>query len=111
MGLAEREVERVEWGRLTELAGSAERVGPALQRLLSARTAEESTGSYWQLENHVVAQASILEAAEPTVSVLVAALADERPRHVRIAGLDLLFQILSDQPHEPELRRGHNDLV
>lgn len=73
MGLAEREIERVNWGQFTELAGSAERVGLALQRLLSAPTAEEATECYWQLENHVVAQASIFEAAEPTVSVLVAA--------------------------------------
>ena len=45
------------------------------------------------------------------VSALVAALVDPRPRHVRIAVLDLLFQIVCGEPHEEEIARGNHDLT
>jgi hypothetical protein len=83
MGLAELDTARIEWRDLSEAAGT--------------------TAAYWRLENHLVVQGSVFEAAEPSVSVLVAALADERPRHVRVSILDLLFQILNGGPDHSEV--------
>jgi hypothetical protein len=102
IGLAEREIERISWGRLKEANGSASEIGPALRRMLDARGPQEASTAYWQLENHVVVQGEVFEAAEATVSVLVAAFADERPRHVRIAALELLYQILAGEPNQSQ---------
>lgn len=93
--MAEHIIAIVDWKALRAASGAAECVGAGLSRLLSAPTDAEVEVAYWQIENHAVAQGSLFEAAEMTVSVLVAAFADERPRHVRIAALELLFQCLN----------------
>lgn len=93
--MAEHIIAVVDWRALRAASGNGERVGVGLSRLLSAPTHAEVEEAYWQIENHAVAQGSLFEAAETTVSVLVAAFADERPRHVRIAALELLFQCLN----------------
>jgi hypothetical protein len=111
MGLAECEIDRVNWANLTEATGSAERIGAALRELLAAATPEEASDVYWKLENHIVVQGELFEAAEASTSVLVAALADERPRHIRIAALELLFQILSGQPSESKQTPTRPDLA
>jgi hypothetical protein len=111
MALAEIELARVDWSKLREIAGGADGVGRALGRLLAAGTPADATDAYWQIENHVVVQGELFEAAEPAVSVLVAAFADERPRHVRIAALDLLYQILAGLPGPVEREAGNDDLL
>lgn len=98
MGVAEHIIASTRWSALREATGTAERVGSGLSRLLSAATPDEADRAYWEVENHAVVQGSLFEAAEASVSVLVAAFADERPRHVRIAALELLFQLLSGAP-------------
>lgn len=110
IGLAEREIARVDWGRLREATGSAEGIGRALGRLLAA-SPDEVSSIYWELENHIVVQGELFESAEASVSVLVAAFADERPSHVRIAILELLYQVLSGEPGEAERSRGGSDLA
>ena len=94
-GLAERLIASTDWSSLTEANGSAVSVGAALSELLKASTPEAISAPYWKIENHAVAQGALFEVSEVCVSVLVAALAEERPRHVRIAILELLFQVLS----------------
>lgn len=106
MGVAEHIIASTNWSALREAAGTAERVGSGLSRLLAAATPDEATDAYWEIENHAVVQGSLFEVAEASVSVLVAAFADERPRHVRIAALELLFQLLSGGPAAaPEVPR------
>jgi hypothetical protein len=97
-GLAEREIELVDWAQFTELDGPGGDIGNRLRALLDAGSSDAAGDAYWRLENHVVAQNELFDSAEPTVSVIVAALADERPRYVRIALLDLLYLILTASP-------------
>ncbi|WP_438015639.1 hypothetical protein WMF18_32900 [Sorangium sp. So ce315] len=81
----------------------------ALLDLLSAKSAEDCTGAYWGIENHAVVQGELYEIAEVCTSVLVASLVDRRPRFVRIAVLDLLFQILGG--HASSLSFTPGDIV
>lgn len=101
-GLAEIEVERVRWGEFRTVSGDAHEVAAALRALLAAKTPEEASAAYWQLENQVVVQGTVFEAAEPVVGVLVAALAETRPFCVRVAALGLLFQILAGAPSQSD---------
>jgi hypothetical protein len=110
-GLGEREIELVAWGELREASGDAVQTASALRSLLSAQTPEEASAAYWQLENRIVVQGAVFEAAEAATAVVVAALAEPRPFHIRVAALELLFQILSGEPDATELARGNVHLV
>lgn len=92
--IAEREIRRVRWAEYRCLHGEASSVGSALEAFLRAGP-DDAWTTYWSLENCVVAQSDVYSVAEPVVSVLVAVLLDERPKHVRVASLDLLYLILS----------------
>ena len=97
-GLAEIEISRIDWHKLVEADGPASDIGPALRSLLASTTRGEIEKAYWRLENHIVRQGEIFPAAVASASVLVAALADERPPLVRVYALELLFQILHGYP-------------
>lgn len=107
----EVELQRTDWSAVREATGSASGVPLAIRSLLAAPTPDEVRPPYWDLENHVVVQGQLFEAAAVVVPVLIAALLDDRPRHVRIAVLDLLFQIVSAEPHAEEIERGNLDLT
>jgi hypothetical protein len=103
MSVAELLISSTDWTRLKELNGTSEKVGAALSALLSAQTPEAASAAYWRIENHAVVQGEVFEVGEACVKVLVAALADDRPGHVRIAALELLFQILSGDSADTSL--------
>ncbi len=67
----------------------------ALRALLSSSNVEEASAAWDEIEEHVFSQGTIYSSAEPTVSVMLAALTEEQPswRSGRI--LDLLFFIVS----------------
>lgn len=108
--ISELEIARLPWGRIREASGSAEQIPFALVEMLNATTPEAVNAAYWKLENHVVVQGQLFEVAEFVVSVLIAALLEEKPRHVRISILELLFQIVTGESHEYEIRLGNADL-
>mgnify|MGYP007068388927 CR=1 FL=1 len=109
--IAEYEIARWPWERLREACGSAEQIPLALIEMLNSQTPEAADSAYWKLENHVVVQGQLFEAAEFVVSALMASLLEERPLHVRVSVLELLFQIVSGEPHEDEIRLGNIDLA
>lgn len=96
------ELNRHPWEDLREIAGSAGNVRGSLRRMLTAATPTDAEKAYWELENHVVVQGQLFESAERVVPVLLAALLDESPPHVRISILELLFQIVSGEAHPEE---------
>ena len=109
--LVEAEISRHPWSSLREANGFAAGIPSALRELLSAQTPAEVEEAYWRVENHVVVQGQLFEAAVATTQVLTAALVDEgRPGHVRIGILELLFQMVSGEAHESATARGAADL-
>ena len=111
MRIAEHLSRNVEWSTLRDITGTTDNTGKALRNLLSAPTADAARQAYWQLENHIVAQGTVFEAAVPATMVLMAALAGELPIHVRIAVLDLLYQILSGTADATEVAAGNGSTV
>jgi hypothetical protein len=99
---AESAIDRINWSSLRLQSGTAEHIGPVLRELLAAATPDAADLAYWKLENAVVVQGTVYEAAEATVSILMQALATERPAHVRIAILKLLYEVVAGCPPTPD---------
>jgi hypothetical protein len=87
-------IESIDWSAFSVEGGPATAVGPALRDLLSSADAEASSAAWRGIEEHVFSQGTIYSAAEPTVSVMLAALTEDQPswRNGRI--IDLLFFIV-----------------
>jgi hypothetical protein len=110
-GLAERLIEATDWASYRQLDGvSAADVEQLLMSLLRSDP-EKVDGAEDSLENRIAPQANLYSAAEPAVSVLAVALADPRPRWVRITVLELMFLILSGAPVRDEVERGNGALL
>lgn len=109
--LVECEISQYNWTALMEADGPATEIPLAIRELLDASGPDDAVKAYWKLENHVVVQGSLFEAAVCTVSVISASLAFEsRPKWVMIQLLELLFQIVSGEAHADEVARGRSDL-
>ena len=92
---AERLLASIDWSSLHALEGGGKGVQDALRELLASESAEAAQRSYWGIENHAFAQGELFEVSEACASVLTAALVDAREKWVRVAVLELMFQILS----------------
>ncbi|MEI8411517.1 MULTISPECIES: hypothetical protein [unclassified Kribbella] len=94
MTVADVVIGAVDWSRYQLLDGPASRFGRQLAEFVAESPVDGRRDLWETMENHVFAQDDIFSAAEPTISVLLASLLDERPQHVRIAILDLLFHLV-----------------
>jgi hypothetical protein len=92
---AESLMETIDWSRLRSASGNGEGVRHAMEQLFASDSGDAAQQAYWGIENHAFAQGELFEVSEACSSVLVASLADPRERWVRIAVLELLFQIVS----------------
>ena len=109
--LVECEISQYDWTAMMEADGPATKIPLAIWELLDASSPEDAVKAYWKLENHVVVQGSLFEAAVSTVSVICASLVlGPRPKWVMIQLLELLFQIVSGESHSDEVKRGLSDL-
>lgn len=106
----EIEICRHPWDNLRKMGGTAEQVGSALLELMRAADADEAKLAYWKIENSAVVQGQLFESALHVVPCLLALLLEERPRYVRIAALELLFQIVMGEADEEEASRGNANL-
>jgi hypothetical protein len=90
------EVERFDWAAL-KASGSAVGVPAAIQRLTEAQDQSTAEAAYWAIDNTVVVQGALYEAALPAVSCLLAALQRSTPTG-RPYILELLAQICGGTP-------------
>lgn len=91
---AEMMIESVDWFTYQIAGGSAVDLPVALRALLASSGVEAASTAWDEIEEHVFSQGTIYSAAEPTVSVMLAALTEDQPswRSGRI--LDLIFFIV-----------------
>jgi hypothetical protein len=94
MSYGESAIEAVDWRNFKVLRGTGNDVPAALLALFRSTTNAEAEQVWWSFENVVFSQDTIYGAAEETVNVLLAALADDRPRLVRSWIIELLFFLL-----------------
>ena len=100
------ERERYDWASLRAM-GSAVTVPKALQRILESTNEAEATSAYWLIDNVVVVQGSLYEAALPAAACLVVALAHcGLPARPKI--LELLVQIGAGKPDPSEIAAGNH---
>lgn len=86
------------WERLEEAGGAATGVPDALLALAAATDPDDIRRAYWRLDNHVVVQGSLHEAAYPLLPYLLELLAADRHRPSRVALYDLLVEIAAGRP-------------
>jgi hypothetical protein len=109
--LVEMELARHDWTRIIEADGPATSIPISFRELLLAADPQTVEKVYWKLENHVVLQRALFEAAYYLVPAITAALVDfNRPKWVRISLLDLLYEIVRGDSHIEEKARGFPDL-
>lgn len=106
--MAVTEANRLNWAALRS-AGEANGVPEAIEKLRTARSPEEATRAYWQIDNTVVVQGALYEAAEPTIPCLLEALSTSTDLG-RARILELLYQLGSGGVHREELIVGNHDL-
>jgi hypothetical protein len=113
MGFGESAIAKVNWQAL-EISGgrTADDLPAALLALFRSTTEDEAWQAWWRFENKVFAQNTMYGAAEQTIHVLMAALADDRPRlvldwiieHVR-------FMVNCGSVDDPTLEERRRDQV
>jgi hypothetical protein len=100
MGYGESAIEATDWRNAKVLRGTGDDVPAAVLALFRSTTNAEAEQVWWSFENVVFSQDTIYGAAEETINVLVAALADDRPRLVRSWIIELLFFLLKGGSRE-----------
>jgi len=102
------ELERFDWASLRS-ANSAARIGASIEALRTAESDDAARDAYWRIDNEVIVQGQLYEAAVPTACCLVTALgactASARARIV-----ELLYQLATGTPHASESACGEHDL-
>jgi hypothetical protein len=102
------EIERHDWIQLRS-AGATAGVAEGLRGLIEATSREAAEAAYWKIDNVVVLQGSLFEAAIATTSALLAVL-QMCSDAARPLVLELLVQIGSGEPDPSEFAAGLEDL-
>ncbi|AUX46694.1 uncharacterized protein SOCE26_082020 [Sorangium cellulosum] len=92
--VAERALALIDWSSLRAVGGDGEGVQRAIEELLLSESGEAAQRAYWGIENHAFVQGELFEVSGACSSVLIASLADPREKWVRVAVLELIFQII-----------------
>jgi hypothetical protein len=86
VGFAEDVIDSVDWGAFGVCGKTGgEELAPALRAFINGTDGEELRRLWFGIEHVAFADSEIYAAAEPTIEVLVAALADDRPQPVQAA--------------------------
>lgn len=102
------DLERHDWS-LLRTAHSSHSVPEALQSLVGATSNDEASRAYWRIDNVVVRQGALFEAAAPVAECLAVAL-HQCTDVARPWALELLFQLANGTPAPEELAAGNHAL-
>jgi hypothetical protein len=103
--------ESPDWDRLRSILGGAEFVPGAVRRMVRATSMEEASAAYWELDNRVVVQGQLFEAALWTArSVAFAVCRGEASACGLTRALDLLVEIAAGEPDQSEVKLGNAGL-
>lgn len=99
----------VDWSRQrTGAVGTGETVPKAFGGLIAADTDEDALRSYWELDNRVVVQGQLFEAAVALIPALLAGLLVNLKEPARYWLMELLVQIADGESHssQPDPKLG-----
>lgn len=106
--MALTELLRYDWSSL-RAEGSAAGIPDAIESLRTADSAEEATRAYWRIDNTVVIQGSLFEAAEATIPCVLAAL-NQCTDAARPRIFELLYQLGAGNTRHTEVNAGNRYL-
>jgi hypothetical protein len=88
------ECERYDWSRLDAAQGTSASIVPeALEALRTATSEDAAREAYWRLDNTVVVQGRLFEAALPTAACIITILGSSTSEVARVRLVELLEQI------------------
>jgi hypothetical protein len=99
---------RVPWSRLRTAHGTAERV-PEVIRGLASSDPEHVDNWYWQLDNVVVLQGSVYEAAYYVIPAMLGIIDSQLAAEIRSTAYDLLIEIARGVPGDDDRASIVND--
>ena len=100
------ELERPKWSELRTLIGFADFVPNSLRKLTDATTTEEIYEAYWNLDNRIVVQGSLFEAAEYVIPILLNMLQNASDP-IKASILELLIQMADGWNDKTEVSLGN----
>ncbi|HET9646778.1 MAG TPA: hypothetical protein VFP34_00920 [Microlunatus sp.] len=83
----------VPWASLRTAHGTAESIPAAIRGLASATSDADADHWYWKLDNHVVLQGSLYEAAYAVIPFAISIVDSSAPEFTRAHAYDLLVEI------------------
>ena len=94
-GLCEQVIESIDWSQYEMMNSSAIALREHLRELIRCENQERLQELWWTtLENHVFSADDVFSAAEPTIQVALAAVADGISGPALFSILDLLFHLV-----------------
>lgn len=109
--LVEYNIQLVDWNALRIIVDrSPGDIPSALLDLSHAQTEAEAENAYWRLDNRIIVQGQLFEAAEYVIEPLLAALTGELSVHAKRAMCDLFIEICGGVPDQSEAALGNNEL-
>ena len=106
MNLLIDELDRIQWGKLRSQLGNAINVPLYFPRMIFAISETQGLEAYWQLDNYVVVQSQLFEAAEYLVPFLLSGLVIGTPFGKHMC-LDLIAEIAGGFPDTTEINSGN----
>jgi hypothetical protein len=100
-----------DWSELRTQSGTAGGVPTALADLSQATSDESAENAYWRIDNEVIVQGELYQAALPTLEVLLALASKVSSGPARRWLAELVQQIVCGQTHESETAAGNGDLA
>ena len=91
----------IPWASLRTAHGTAELIPAAIRGLSCATTDADADRWYWKLDNHVVLQGSLYEAAYAVIPFMIAILESPTPESTRARAYDLLVEIAAGVVGDP----------
>ena len=100
--------EAPDWHHLRSVVGTAEFVPDAVTRMVHAANVEDASSAYWELDNRVVVQGQLFEAAACTARAVAIAICQGEASAMGLTrALDLLVEISAGEADHSELALGN----
>lgn len=103
-------MEAVDWPALRTDSGNGAGIPQALTDLWEATSEEMARDAYWRIDNEVLVQGQLYEAAVPTLEALLSLASMVPPGPARKSVAELIQQIIFGQPHASEVELGNSEI-
>ncbi|MFL9481688.1 hypothetical protein ACI6Q2_02850 [Chitinophagaceae bacterium LWZ2-11] len=109
--LIDNELANKAWNNIRCAYGGSQDLPHAVKTLLLAESVNDAEDAYWKLENVIVVQGQVYQAAEYVMPSLVCALNYSIPSFVKISTYELIFQIINGTPQSDEFSNGNDKII